>query len=413
MKNRILWSLAVLFILLSPLILKLFNGASVINVDANPVERRIIRESVLASGNLVFRDEVILSPEIIARVRSVLVREGERVQKGKILIYLDDQNLQQMISLQKAQVAIDRENVERQKINVKTLEILFERQSSLLNKGFVSKARYDEAFYAHEAAKAELKAGILTVRRAEAAMKQAEQRLQQTVIKAPISGTVVSIGIKAGETAVPSATGIPGSSLLTIAKRDSILVDLNIDENDISRLSLDNEALISCPTFPDDGLKGKISEIALSPRSATRGFATNDAVGRSYSVKVNVLGKEISKLRQGMSCRARVFTSNPDPVLSIAVQAVLSDQSWGDDGVSLPMNQRNRAEKYVFVVSNGFAKKRSIVTGNADDEYQEVIQGLSENDMVIIGPYRILSSLANNSRVSPQALEEKGNAASY
>lgn len=397
--SKLFWSLAMVFILVSPLILRVFSQAHEVDVEVDRVTSRVIRDSVLSSGNLIYNEEAQLSPEIIARVTSVQVVEGDKVEKGQPLIYLEDLDLKEVIFLQQAQVAIDIENVDRQQINVKNLQARFERIARLLDKGIITRENYDDAYYQQKAAKSDLEASKLNVKRSKAALKQAEQRLRQTVIKAPMSGTVVAVSIKPGETAVPSTTGIPGSSLITIANEASIVVDLNVDENDIGNLSINGEAYISCPTLPEGGLKGQINEIAIAPRNASQAFAANDATGRSYSVKVALLENRPEKLRSGMSCRAKIYTNNPDPALTVPVQAIMSERLTDDDGVSLPRGQRSKGKKYVFVASNGQTEKRTVITGAADDEYQEVKLGLKANEKIVIGPSRILSSLQDETPI--------------
>lgn len=368
-------------------------------VDVESVRKRVVRASILASGNLIYRDEAQLSPEIIARVQSVLVNEGDQVTAGQILIRLDDQTIQEAINLQRAQLAVERESVVRQGLSVENLRLDLERMRGMRDKRFVSQGQYDNASFALRQALSELSATRLRVHQSEVALEQAEQQLRRAVIKAPISGTVISLGIKPGETAVPSSTGIPGSSLLTIADKSSIMVDLNVDENDVSSLSVGGEANVICPNSPDSGLKGQIHEIALSPRRATGRIAANDLSGRSYSVKVRFDRGATAALRQGMSCRATIYTSRPEPRIAVPVQAVLNTKFDGDDGISVDEERANDASYFVYVAKDGHAFKRVVQTGAADDSYQEIRSGLAEGEAVIVGPYRQLSELDDRMRI--------------
>ncbi|MBC7683853.1 MAG: efflux RND transporter periplasmic adaptor subunit [Bdellovibrionales bacterium] len=399
MLKKIGWGVGIAFILSSPFTVRAFTKAPSIEVNVEPVTTRVIRGSVLSSGNLIYKDEARLSPEIIGRVSAITVNEGDKVEKGQILLYLDDQDIREMIALQRAQVEIDTAMVERQKINIVNAQESLDRVNRLVEHGMVTRSAFDDAAYKVKTAKADLHTSELNVKRTRAALNQAETRLRQTVIRAPISGTVVAIGIKPGETAVPSVTGVPGSTLVTVVKENSILVDLNVDENDITKLHLNGEAYINCPTLPADGVKGEVTDIGMSPRNASRNIAANDPTGRSYSVRVKI--QKDYGLRAGMSCRAKMFTSNPKPTLSIPVQAVLSDQLTDNDGVSMSRTQAGAPERYVFVAVNGRAEKRVVTTGGADDRYLEIKSGLKENEKIIIGPPRILNSIHNQSPVLP------------
>ena len=397
------WAVGIAFVLTSPFTVRALTKSPSIEVNLEPVTSRVIRGSVLSSGNLMHKDEARLSPEIIGRVSSITVNEGDKVEKGQVLLYLDDQDIRETIALQHAQVEIDTAIVERQKINIANAQDSLDRVNYLVAHGMITKSAFDEAAFKVNSAKADWRTSELNVKRTKAALNQAETRLRQTVIRAPISGTVVAIGIKPGEIAVPSVTGVPGSTLITVVKENSILVDLNVDENDISKLHPDGEAYINCPTLPADGVKGQIAEIGMSPRNASRNFAANDATGRSYSVRVKIL-KDYG-LRAGMSCRAKIFTSNPQPVFTVPVQAVLSDQLSDNDGVSMARSQNTSPERYVFVAVNGRAEKRIVTTGGADDRYLEIKTGVKENEKVITGPPRILNSIHDQSPVAPQGTE--------
>lgn len=409
MKAKWFWAGAVVFVLVSPFLVRAVSGRAQVEVDVVPAVPRTVRDFILASGNLIYQNEAALSPEIIARVQEVLVSEGDEVEEGQVLIRLDDQNIREAITLQRAQLGIEQENVSRQSLNVENLKLDFARIETLKTRGIASQGQYDNANYALRLAQADLAASRMRVKHAEAALAQAEEQLRRAVIKAPIAGTVITLGIKPGETAVPSSTGIPGSSLLTIAEKSSIMVDLNVDENDVSTLSVEGEASVSCPNSPDEGLNGVIREVALSPRRASGRLAANDMSGRSYSVKVQILNPDTDWLRQGMSCRATIFTSSPVPALAVPVQAILSDEAADDDGITAPSGREKRNDKYVYVVADGVAQRRAVSTGTADDEYQEITSGLREGDLVIVGPYREMSELTENVRVAPRTIEDKVN----
>lgn len=401
MNKRLLLLPVVIFILVSPLLARAL-GSAAIEVEVEPTATREIRETVLATGNLIYREEALLSPEIIARVKAVLVREGEAVRRGQVAILLEEEDLRQITAQQRAQLAVESANVQRQHSNVRNLQLQLDRVSRLIDRGFVSKASYDAALYALNGAQAELAASSMTVRRAEAALKQASYQLDRTVIRAPMSGTVVSVNIKPGETAVPSATGIRGSSLLTIANKDTMMVDLNVDENDVGRLSLGSESQIICPTLPGQGIIGHLREIALVPRRAAEALPMNDASGRAYSVKVDTRGAKVGQLRQGMSCRAKIFTDASAPVLTVPVQAVISDRATDEDGISLPQRREAPVKQYVFVVNGGRAERRLVKTGTADDEYQAILSGLNKGDKVVVGPYKVLRDLVSGAKVAPK-----------
>ena len=403
-RKPLLYGLAA-FVLLSPFPARYVASRSAVPVEVAQAQPRRIRETVLATGNLIYRDEALLSPEIIAKVQAVLVKEGDRVEAGQPVILLEQENLRQTVAQQQAQVAIEGATTAQQHANVSNMELQLARMKDLSQKGFASKSSYDNAAYGLSAARAQLAGNQLAIGRAQATLKQADFELQRTVIRAPMAGTVVSVSIKPGETAVPSATGIPGSSLVTIARKGTMMVDLNVDENDVGRLAIGSEARITCPTLPDAGITGKLREIALAPRRTGQILAANDATGRTYSVKVDLNGYEAPALREGMSCRAKIYTSDPPATVSVPVQAVLNEHSSDDDGINLPGEHREKAQKYVFVLTGDRVAKRQVTTGIADDEYQQILSGVGARERIVTGPYRLLKSLVDGAKISVASLD--------
>jgi HlyD family secretion protein len=231
-------------------------------------------------------------------------------------------------------------------------------------------------------------------------LDQAQLQLKRTIIRAPIAGSVIAVSIKAGETAVPSAIGIPGSSLVAIADRDSIVADLNVDESDVSHLLIGQPAAIYCPPMPATALNGNILAIALALR--TQRLGGPDTGGRNYSVKVAFRPDRLTAaLRPGMECRATIYTSADQPKVAVPVQAVRTTRTDDVDGYAGSPRQNSRTTDYVFVDEDGVARKRFVTLGVADNLYQQVINGVKENANVIVGPYRTLVTLADGQRVQP------------
>src|SRR5206468_441538 len=108
---------------------------------------------------------------------------------------------------------------------------------------------------------------------ANALLSQSREHLAKTEVRAPIDGTVTAVPIKIGETAVASATGIAGSSLMTIADVGSIMAEVNVDEADIARVAVDQQAKVFPAAYPDQPLVGRVESVAMAPRSTLPGAA--------------------------------------------------------------------------------------------------------------------------------------------
>ena len=225
------------------------------------------------------------------------------------------------------------------------------------------------------------------LRQTEAQMKEARERLAKTEIRSPIGGTVTAVFIEAGETAVPSATSIAGSDLMIVADTASLYAEVNVDETDVARVGVGQDAKIVPAAFPDKSWSGSVEQVAISPRQATGQQAKN------YPVKIRLAATGDMQFHPGMSCRAEISTrrENASKSIAVPVQAVRYEESDDKDA---------KAKASVFVVVDGKAKKLAVETGTADDVYIEIRKGLKERETIVTGPAKTLRFLQEDERVS-------------
>jgi HlyD family secretion protein len=238
-------------------------------------------------------------------------------------------------------------------------------------------------------------------------LSQSSERLAKTEIRAPISGTVVALGIKVGETAVPGTNGIAGSNLMTIAQTGTLMTEANVDETDIARVRIGQEVAVYAAAFPDTALKGRVESIPLSPRSASESGQAQGALARSYSVKVALENTGALVLRPGMTCRAEIFVGGDKQgdLLAVPVQAVFSNNDAATEvepGTAAPAE-----ESFVFVADGDEAKRRVVKLGLSDDSRQQVTDGLKAGERVIVGPYKVLRHLQDGEAIEAKVAAAK------
>ena len=362
-------------------------------VQTEAAEARQVRASILASGNLVFREQAELSPEVIGRVRAILVEEGDRVEAGQVVLQLDEQVFRAEVEQQQASVRQQRIGIERQQLNVDNQRRKFERIKELHGRGLVDQNTFEDARHALEMSEIELRASREALGQTEAILSQARERLAKTEIRAPISGTVVAVHIEVGETAVASSTGIAGSSLMTIADTGTLMTEVNVDEADIARVAVGQDVSVFAAAFPDTALQGSVESIPLAPRSSGMGMAQqgNASLARSYSVKVRLADPGSLALRPGMTCRAEIYTASAAEALAVPVQAVFSNNEASTEVA--PGKAPPEEEHFVFVAADGKAERRVVQVGLSDDSHQEITAGLQPGEQVVVGPYKVLRHL--------------------
>ena len=374
----------VVLVVAVPLIQARVRGTASVEVEAETLEPRVIQSSVLASGKLVHEEEVKLTTEEIGRVTAVYVDEGQQVKRGELVLQIDDQRLKAAVEQQEASVRLQEIAIQRQQLNVENLRTQWERQRGLHERKLIDENTFTMATNNLEIAEVDLMSSKESLEQAHALLDQQEDRLSKTRVYSPIDGTVTTLDIKVGETAISSSTNIPGSSLMTIANPASIQTEVNVDEADIANVEIGQKARVFAIAYPDQPVEGVVESIAVSAKVA------EGQQGQSFAIKIRLLDPEKITLRPGMTCRAEIFTATKGGVLAAPIQAILVDEDLTTDEV----------RRDVFVNRNGRAVKTPVEVGIADDTYQEIVSGLSPGDEVVTGPDRVLRALEDGDRIS-------------
>ncbi|HEX9173169.1 MAG TPA: efflux RND transporter periplasmic adaptor subunit [Telluria sp.] len=404
MKRKLIVGLGIVALLSVPVIVKFTRSEPGRTVETEAVAMREVKSSILASGHLSYQEQVLLSPEVIGKVSTIYVKEGQRVKAGDLLLHLDDQTYRAEVAQQQAAVHQQRINIEQQQLNLANQQNQYQRKTELHKMKMIADAAIDDARFAVDSARIELRNSSARLQQAEAVLKQSNERLAKTNIRSPITGTITSMDIKVGETAVASQVSIAGSSLMTIANTDTMITEVNVDETDIAKIVVGQEVAIHTAAYPDVAIKGEVQEIPLSPKAAPPNGQGGGAasLSRTYSIKVRLADTKGLSLRPGLTCRAEIFTAGSGKSLAVPLQAVLSNN---DENADLGQKKGNKkaeikTESYVFVSNAGKAEKRIVRTGISDDSQQEILGGVKAGEPVITGPYKILRELKAGDKIT-------------
>ncbi len=371
----------VLLVIALPIAVKKLRGEKGIEVNVATVGLQQIRPTILASGTLAYRTSVNLTAELIAKVRAIHVKEGDAVVVGQVVLSLDPETYRNAIAREQASRRQGVISIERQRVTLSLREKQFERSKTLLAARMIDQNRYDEDRNALELARVELKSSEEALRRANAVLDEAHEQMAKTEIHAPISGTVVALPIKVGETAIPSTNALAGAQLMQIADTASIQAELKVDEADIANIAVGQSADVYAVAYPDRAIEGRVEQIALAP--------TIEAQGRAYKVTVTLTVPADMQLRSGMSARTDIFLSDGSERLAVPVEAVVSET--GEDDKLL---------RHVWLWRDQRAAKAVIDTGLSDDRWEEVSKGLKAGDRVVTGPAKALRSIKAGDRLS-------------
>jgi len=399
MRKKLIGAAIVAAFFIVPVAVKFGHREPAREAELAAVQKLEIHPSILATGNLVFRQEVQLSAEVIGKVAAVQVKEGDQVTRGQILLKLDPTVYMAEVAQQEANRRNAAIAIERAQINVANQQRSLERTGQLYKSNYIGISQYQDATHQVDVAKVDLRASRESLEQATALLSQAREHLAKTEVRAPIDGTVTAVPIKIGETAVASATGIAGSSLMTIADVGSIMAEVNVDEADIARVAVGQQARVFPAAYPDQPVIGKVESVAMAPKVAMPGAQSQ---GRSYVVKLHLDDPKLA-LRSGMTCRVEIVVGSSAAKPAVPIQAVLSEEiaGIGKD------KDHVRNTSYVFVVQDGKAKKTQVELGLSDDANQEVTKGLAPGQTIAVGPARLLRELRDGDAVSAKKSDIK------
>jgi len=371
------------------------GGSKTAEVETTEVTRRDITELVSVSGKIQPEFEVKISADVSGEIIELAVAEGDTVRQGQLLLRINPElyettlnqlkanldNAMAGMAASEAQLEKAKANVLQQNANVKRLKPLFEAGAISLQEW--ENAQLQQTLAKSDALAAEKNAlgSQYNVKSLQARLEEGRRNLGRTSIYAPTAGVVTQLSAEKGERVVGTQQ-MTGTEIMRISNLDRMEVQVNINENDIVRVRVGNEADVRVDAYPGKAFKGKVVEVANSARfnAAT---PMNDQ-SSNFIVKVQLDPASYQDLQTqgqlvvfpGMTATVDIHTRTSSQALSIPISA-LCTRSFGD---SISSGQS------VFVLSDGKAAIKSIEVGVQDLDYYEVLSGLKEGDVVISGP---------------------------
>jgi len=372
-------------------------------VQTAPVERKTIVQKVNATGRIQPKTQIKISADVSAKIQLLNVEEGQWVNKGELLVELDRERYLAAVESAEANVRSVKANAKLVRENMLKTEKDFERSRDLLARKLESQSTLDRDQAAYQVEQARYEASLDQVAQAEAALKQAEDDLSKTQIFSPMSGTISDLNKEQGEIAIGSQ--FQEDVIMVVADLTEMEALVNVDENDIVSISVGQDAEIEVDALLGQILAGKVYEIANTANTIAEGSTDQKT---EFEVKVAILDPGQS-LRPGMTASADVVTQVKEGVVSVPIQSVAVrtvDQLVTEGETRADAEKRYLADKdgfveIVFCIEDANAVARQVKTGIQSDELIEIVEGLTENDVVVTGSYRAISKdLTNGAQVN-------------
>lgn len=380
----------------------------------SPVSAQSAGEQVIlsATGYVIAAHKIEVASKVIGRVATIKVDKGDKVQAGQVLVTLEDDEYRAQVAQQKGAIAnlearlaelqngsrpeeIEkaRADVAEAKADYANSKLTFDRTKQLVDGGVLSKQSLDDAqakLDANESRVASLqrsldlsvlgprKEQIAQVRgqidQTKGALAYAQTQLENTVIRAPVTGTILDRNVEKGEFVTTGFVGDKGAKgyLVTMADLNYLQVELDISQGDFPKLGTRQTGTVTTDAYPDRKYQGFIEQV--SPEA--------DRAKATVQVKVRIENPD-GFLR-------------PDMNATVAFYNAGKPEQTGDSKRLIVVPEGAVQNGSVFVVLNGRAKKRSVKTEGNSQKGALIANGLIGGEEVIVGPP---DSLKDGSRV--------------
>ncbi len=385
------------------------NGGQRTTVEAEAAGKRRIIETVTATGRIEPKTQVKISADVAAKITYLGVKEGDWVEKGDLLVRLDQERYVAALEQAEANWRSAKANADLAKESLIKAEKDFERVKTLLAQSHETQAMYDQAYANVQIEKARHQSAMELVDQAWASVKQAKDNRSKTTIYSPMAGTISALNKEVGEIALGSQ--FQEDVIMIVSDLSQMEALVRVDENDIVNVSLSDSATIEIDALPDEVFHGVVREIASSASISGAGTTEQKT---EFEVKLTILDAAES-LRPGMTSSSDIVIETRDSTLCVPIQSVTvrtldqlerptSAPVGGAAADSIP-KQEYTADKdgfvsIVWVVKDGVVKASQVETGIQSDTHIEILDGVDEGDEIVTGSYRVISqTLRNNMHV--------------
>ncbi|HBD26727.1 efflux RND transporter periplasmic adaptor subunit [Flavobacterium sp.] len=395
-------------------------------VELSKVAQTTIVETVSATGKIQPEIEVKISSEVSGEIIALPIKEGQQVKKGDLLVRINPDLYESGVNRSVASMSTTKAGLSQADAQVKEAKANYDRNKKLFDKGIISKSEWDRIVSAYEVAVANKQSAYYQVQSASATVTEAKDNLGRTTIYAPADGTVSLLNVELGER-VLGTQQMTGTEILRIANLNNMEVEVDVNENDIVKVSIGDSANIEVDAYLKREFKGIVTSISNSASTAL----TADQV-TNFKVKVRILkesyqdlleGKpaNFSPFRPGMTATVDIITKRKENIVAVPISAVVikDDTTSVKKDIVAELEKKEQEQKgtapksdkkyeCVFVKVGDKAKLRVVKTGIQDDTNIEIISGLKPGEEIIIGPYTTVSKdLVSNDKIRVETEKDK------
>lgn len=378
-RRRVTWAVVLLVAAAAVGIALHFNAA--ISVETAAVTSAYPSQAYTllnATGYVVAQRKAAVASKATGRLEWLGVREGSRVKANEILARLENKDVTAALEQAAANIAVARANLEQGMAELTEAERVLNRSRELLAKNFVSQAAHDTAVARHEKAKAAISGLKAAIAVAQATHRSAQVAVDQTLIRAPFEGVVLTKNANVGDVITPFSSALGSqAAVVTMADMSTLEVEADVSESNLAKVKPEQPCEIQLDALPDARLRGVLHRLVPT---VDRSKATVTAKIRFVDNDPRILPEMAAKvafLTQEMPPGERAPRTVVQPV------AIVS---------------RN-GRQVVYAVRDNKAVEVTIETGGKLGDMVEVVKGIQVGEKVVVKP---LDKLRDGARVSLQ-----------
>ncbi len=317
------------------------------------------RTVLTASGYVVAQRKASIASKATGRIVALYYSEGDKVRHGDIIAKIESADVEAALEQARAELGVVRASIFDAKRT-------FERSDTLLGRNLISQAEFDAAQSRFEVAEA-------SVRSREAAVKAAEVALENTNIRAPFDGTILTKNADIGEVVAPFAAGASSRvAVVTIADMASLQVEADVSESNIMNVSISQPVEVTLDAYPERRYRAMVDKIV----------PTADRAKATVMTKIRFLEKDDRVLPE-MGAKAHFLREAPEDTAASALSMLAVDAR---------AVIRTSSGSAVFVLDGTTAKLTPVRTGTKIGAMIEITEGITQGTKVIVNPPEKLST---------------------
>ena len=318
--------------------------------ELTPAVKDIVKSTVV-TGKIQPRDEVNVKAQISGIVAELYKEAGQLVEKNEVIAKLK-------VIPEMSQLSAAQSRVRLSEVNLKQAQTNYDREKKLFDQQLVSAEAFEQVAQALKQAKEEYNASVEALEIIRDGVSSSNKSGSSTLVRSSVSGLILDVPVKVGNTVINSNTFNDGTTIATVADMDDLIFDGNIDETEVGRLSAGMPVKITIGALQDVSFDAVLEYI--SPKAIE-----NNGVNQ-FEIKASVKIPDEITIRSGYSANAEIVLQEIKQVLSVPESAL---QFEGD-------------KTYVYLVTENGYERRDVVTGLSDGVNIEIKEGLSAGEKV-------------------------------